>query len=110
MKFKIMVGTVLLASAVAAAGRRTDWIHVPALDRTDDAFYAPLARLERGDARVYLGMIHSMHSFRERLTVARKFVPDFGLGAYCGFGRTPPEQLPQLLEDHLKAVELLKAA
>jgi hypothetical protein len=100
----------LINAAVAAAGRRTDWIHVPALDRADDSFYAPLARLERGDARVYLGMIHSMHSFRERLAVARKFVPDFGLGAYCGFGRTPPEQLPQLLEDHLKAVELLKAA
>jgi len=55
-------------------------------------------------------MIHSMPSFRERLAVARKFVPDFGLGAYCGFGRTPPEQLPQLLADHLKAVELLNAA
>jgi hypothetical protein len=45
-----------------------------------------------------------------RLAVARKFVPDFGLGAYCGFGRTPPEQLPQLLADHLKAVELRNAA
>jgi hypothetical protein len=100
----------LINAAVAAAGRRTDWIHIPALDRADDAFYAPLARLEGGDARIYLGMIHSMQSFRERLAVARKFVPDFGLGAYCGFGRTPPEQLPQLLDDHLKAVELLKAA
>jgi hypothetical protein len=55
-------------------------------------------------------MIHSMESFRERLAVARKFVPSFGLGAYCGFGRTPPAQLPRLLADHLKAVELLKAA
>jgi hypothetical protein len=100
----------LINAAVTAAGRRTDWIHVPTLDRTDDSFYAPLARLERGDARVYLGMIHSMNSFRERLAVARKFVPDFGLGAYCGFGRTPPEQLPQLLADHLNAVELLNAA
>jgi hypothetical protein len=100
----------LINAAVGAAGRRTDWIHVPTLDRADDAFYAPLARLERGDGRLYLGMIHSMRSFRERLAVARKFVPDFGLGAYCGFGRTPPEQLPQLLADHLKAVELLNAA
>ena len=51
-----------------------------------------------------------MHSFRERLAVARKFVPSFGVAAYCGFGRTPPEQLPQVLADHLQAVELLKAA
>jgi len=100
----------LINAAVTAVNRRTDWIHIPALDRADDAFYAPLADLKRGDARVYLGMIHSMNSFRKRLAVARKFVPDFGLGAYCGFGRTPPEQLPQLLADHLKAVELLNAA
>jgi hypothetical protein len=79
-------------------------------DRADEAFYAALARLLHGDCRVYLGMIHSMHSFRERMAVARKFVPDFGLAAYCGFGRTPPEQLPQLLADHLKAVELLNSA
>jgi hypothetical protein len=100
----------LINASIAAAGRRTDWIHIPVLDRADETFYAPLARLEPGDARIYLGMIHNMHSFRERLAAARKFVPSFGLGAYCGFGRTPPEQLPQLLEDHLKAVELLKPA
>jgi hypothetical protein len=100
----------LINASVAAAGRRIDWIHIPTLDRADETFYAPLARLEPGDARIYLGMIHSMHSFRERLAVARKFVPSFGLAAYCGFGRTPPEQLPQLLADHLQAVELLKAA
>ena len=100
----------LINASVAAAGRRIDWIHVPTLDRADEAFYAPLARLEPGDARIYLGMIHSMHTLRERLAVARKFLPSFGLAAYCGFGRTPPEQLPQLLEDHLQALELLKAA
>jgi hypothetical protein len=61
-------------------------------------------------AHIYLGMIHSMETLRERLAVARKFVPTFGLGAYCGFGRTPPAQLRQVLEDHLKALELLKAA
>src|SRR5262249_15480600 len=72
----------LINASVVAAGRRTDWIHVPTLDRTDDAFYAPLARLNPSDARIYLGMIHSMGSFRERLAVGRKFVPDFGLAAY----------------------------
>jgi hypothetical protein len=100
----------LINAAVTAAGRRTDWVHIPALNRTDDAFYAPLAKLDARGARIYLGMIHSMEGFRERLAVGRKFVPSFGLGAYCGFGRTPPSQLPQLLEDHLKAVELLRAA
>jgi len=96
----------LINAAVAAAARPIAWVHIPTLNRTDDAFYAPLARLHTGDARIYLGMIHSMASLRERLAVVRKFVPSFGLAAYCGFGRTPPEQLPQLLEDHLKALEL----
>ena len=96
----------LINAAVAGAGRRTDWVHIPALDRADDDFYAPLARLDIADARIYLGMIHSMETLPARLAAARKFVPDFGLAAYCGFGRTPPEQLPRILDDHLKALEI----
>jgi hypothetical protein len=96
----------LVNASVGAVDRRIDWVHIPTLDRTDDAFYAPLAKLDARGARVYLGMIHSMDSFEARLAVARKFQPDFGLAAYCGFGRTPPEQMPHVLQDHLKAVEL----
>jgi hypothetical protein len=95
----------LVNAAVAATGRRVDWVHIPALDRTDDAFYAPLARLKIG-ARVYLGLIHSMANFKERLAAARKVVPSFGLAAYCGFGRVPPQELAQILEDHLTALKL----
>jgi len=86
--------------------RRIDWIHIPALDRTDEDFYAPLAGIDQSTTRIYLGMIHSMDTLATRLDVARKFVPEFGLAAYCGFGRIPPEELPQILADHLKAVEL----
>lgn len=99
--------TVELANAaVSAAGRRVDWVHIPSLNRTDEAFYAPLAQLDAKGARVYLGLIHSMDSLQQRMAVARKFLPDFGLAAYCGFGRTPPEQMPQVLQDHLTALEL----
>jgi hypothetical protein len=38
--------------------------------------------------------------------MARKFLPEFGLAAYCGFGRTPSEQLPQILRDHFTAVKI----
>ena len=100
----------LINASARAVDRRIDWVHIPTLDRTDDAFYAPLAGLDARGARVYLGMIHSMASFKERLAVARKFLPDFGLAAYCGFGRNPPEQMPQVLQDHLKAVELSRQA
>ncbi len=85
--------TVALANAaVAAAGRRVDWLHIPTLDRSDDAFYAPLDGLAPAGARVYLGAIHHMDTLDSRLAAARRHLPSFGLGAYCGFGRTPPER------------------
>ena len=101
--------TVALANAIqATACRRIDWLHIPALDTTDEAFYAPLADLAMGDARLYLGIIHSMESFEARYRVARKFVSDFGLGAYCGFGRLEPDQVEGIFSDHLRAVEIAR--
>jgi hypothetical protein len=102
---------VKLANAVvAASGRRVDWVHIPVLDRSDHAFLAPLKELKPQGARVYLGAIHNMARFPERLATARKYLSDFGLGAYCGFGRLPPSDLPNVLADHLKAVEIYRAA
>ncbi|MSQ52466.1 MAG: hypothetical protein EXR28_11305 [Betaproteobacteria bacterium] len=98
----------LINASIEAAGRKTDWVHIPTLDRLDPAHYAPLRELQTGDARLYLGMIHSMDSLARRVEVAHSVIPDFGLAAYCGFGRIPPEQLPQILEDHQKAVEILR--
>jgi hypothetical protein len=96
----------LINAAVTGAGRRVDWVHIPTLDRVDEKFYAPLQRLDAGGARVYLGAIHNMATLRQRVDVARKFLPDFGLAAYCGFGRTPPGEMPQILQDHLAALEI----
>jgi hypothetical protein len=95
----------LVNAFVAASGRRVDWVHVPVLDRLDDAFFAPLKELKPQGARVYLGAIHNMARFNERIAVARKYLPEFGLGAYCGFGRLPVAELPGVLADHLKAAE-----
>jgi hypothetical protein len=96
----------LINASVKATGRRVDWVHIPALDRRDEAFYAPLAGLKVNDARIYMGMIHSMDSFKQRLDVTRKFVPNFGLAAYCGFGRHQPEEMPKVLDDHLQALRI----
>lgn len=102
--------TVDLANAsVEAAGRRVDWVHIPVLNTTDENFYAPLAGLAAQGADVYLGAIHSLPTLKARLDVARQFLPRFGLAAYCGFGRTPPEQMPQILADHLDAVKIAAA-
>jgi hypothetical protein len=100
---------VRLANAfVAASGRKVDWIHIPVLDRNDDAFFAPLKELKPQGARVYLGMIHNMAGFPPRLATARKYCADFGLGAYCGFGRVPPADLPKILDEHLQAADALQ--
>ena len=98
---------VQLANAfIRASGRRVDWIHIPVLDRADDPFFEPLSELEPQGARVYLGAIHNMARFRERVATARKFLPEFGLGAYCGFGRLAPSELPAILDDHCTAVQM----
>jgi hypothetical protein len=96
----------LINTTVARVDRRVDWVHIPTLDVLDQAFYAPLANLDVKGARIYLGAIHNMATLKPRLDIARKFLPEFGLAAYCGFGRTPPEQLPQILRDHLTAVKI----
>lgn len=96
----------LINASVATAGRQVDWVHIPTLDRTDEAFYAPLSDVDVKGARIYLGMIHSMPSFERRLVVVRKFVRQFGLAAYCGFGRHAPEDMPQVLQDHFTALKL----
>ena len=71
---------------VEHSARRVDWVHIPVLDRSDDAFLAPLADLHPGGTKIYLGMVHNMDGFADRLAAARKFLSGFGLGAFCGFG------------------------
>jgi hypothetical protein len=98
-------GAVEMANGfIEASGRRIDWIHIPVLDRTDDAFFAPLVDLKLQGARLYLGAIHNMERYDERIALARKYFPEFGVAAYCGMGRVPQNDLPSVLEDHLKAV------
>ena len=104
-------GAVELANAfIAGAGRKVDWMHIPVLDRTDETYYAPLADLRPNGAKIYLGMIHNIESFATRFALARKFLPEFGVAAYCGFGRRRPEELPDLLGEHLTAIDVMRQA
>lgn len=96
----------LVNAVVEACNHRIDWVHIPVLDREDDAFFEPLARLEPRGARVYLGAVHHMDGFQARLATARKFLPSFGVAAYCGFGRIPATELQGILRDHVRALEL----
>ncbi len=100
-----LTGAVNMANAfVKHAGRRVDWVHIPVLDRDDDVFYQPLSNLQPGPARIYLGAVHHMEGYEKRIATARKYLAEFGVGGYCGFGRHSQSELSGVLEDHLHAV------
>jgi hypothetical protein len=94
-----------------ARARRIDFLHMPVpKDRTDAAYFRPLAGL-RGfdDSVLYLGLIH--HDDRDgdlaRIRAAQAVTPAFGVSSECGWGRTDPGRVPSLLESHRAAAELL---
>jgi hypothetical protein len=89
-------------------GRRVDWVHIPVLDRTDQAYYEPLSALRDSETRIYLGMIHSMESFADRYKAAKAVLPKVGVAAYCGFGRRNPDELKQILADHVTALDVMQ--
>jgi hypothetical protein len=81
---------------VASAGRPVSYVHVPVpVNRDDAAFYAPLSNLRLpADTELYLGLVHvkdGVEGTRRRMSVARAFVPEFGIGSECGIsrGRSP---------------------
>jgi len=86
---KMVEMTNLIARSVA---RPVTWIHMPVpIDRSDDAFYAPLENLQlsRG-TELFLGLVHAgdgVEGTRRRIAAARRHVQDFGIGSECGISR-----------------------
>lgn len=84
-------------------GRRLDYVHMPVVMDPDDGFFAPLANLDIGDTKVYLGTVHhddGVEGFRRRMELAQRYLPEFGVGAVCGYGRLPADELPDVLALH----------
>jgi hypothetical protein len=125
---KDLTGSVVLINAAAASAERPiDFVHIPTLGTSQDEFFKPLSQLRIGGARVYLGLIHHLNGFhvREQILTARKYLPNFGIAAPCGFGRAPerpgrlvtdegskapPDYLNSIIKDHVSAVEILHDA
>jgi hypothetical protein len=97
--------------AVATAHRHLDFIHMPVDVTSDDAFYAPLADLEVGDTKIYLGLVHfheeTNDAFRARVATAQKYLSDFGVAAVCGYGRANPDEAGDIFKMHVECAELL---
>jgi len=89
----------------AAAPRPITWLHLPVpIERTDHAYYAPLAGLEVPDAtELYLGLVHredGAEGAQRRIDAASKFVQRFGVGTECGIGRAPEGTTEGILRTH----------
>ena len=103
---------VRMANAgVAAVRRRVDFVHMPVpRNRNDEAYFAPLAGLSIGETKLFLGLVHHTDGIQgtlQRLETAQKYASGFGLATECGFGRRPPETIPELMRIHREAVARL---
>jgi hypothetical protein len=97
--------------AVAESGRTVEWLHLAGpryLRSEDEHFFAPLAGSEPGRARVFLGIvlpIDGVSGLRRRHTTASKYLSDFGVAMYCGFGRQPGQDGMETMREHRHVVK-----
>lgn len=96
---------VQLANAVRGGqARPLERLHMPVpIRRTDEAYFAPMADLELGATRLFLGLVHhedGVDGGRRRIAAAKRFAPAFGVATECGSGRTPTDPV-ELLRLHV---------
>ncbi len=102
--------------AVASSGRTVDWLHLagPRYLRSEDrGFFRPLTDLEAGDARVFLGIvlpIDGVAGLRRRHDTASRYLSDFGVAMYCGFGRQPGADGTETMREHGRVVRTVVGA
>ena len=91
--------------------RPIELIHMPVpRNRSDDAYFAPLRRLElRPGTELCLGLVHhtdGVDGTRQRLAAAKKYARNFAIATECGFGRRDPATIPALLRLHADIADL----
>ena len=90
---------VEMANLIAARVQRPiTWMHMPVpMDRTDDAYFAPLRGLDLSpDTELYLGLVHTgdgVEGTCRRMAVANKYVQGFGIASECGISRARDERI-----------------
>jgi hypothetical protein len=100
--------------AVEHSGRTVDWLHLAGpryLRSEDESFFAPLADLDVGDTRPYLGIvlpIDGLPGLSRRHATASKYLADFGVAMYCGFGRQPGQDGMETMREHRRVVSSLR--
>jgi hypothetical protein len=100
--------------AVAESGRTVDWVHLagPRYLRSEDrSFFRPLVDLDPGEARVFLGIIlpiDGISGLRRRHATASRYLSDFGVALYCGFGRQPGADGAETMREHARVTRSLR--
>jgi hypothetical protein len=100
--------------AVANSGRTVDWLHLagPRYLRSEDrSFFRPLVDLEPKEARVFLGVvlpIDGVAGLRRRVDTASRYISDFGVAMYCGFGRQPGKDGTETMREHAQVVRKVR--
>jgi hypothetical protein len=97
----ISIHVRLANEAVRRAGRRVDYVHMPVMPDAGDDFFPPLEQLSIGDTRPFLGIVlnDGLNAFERRANAVARYLPDFGIASYCGWGREAPEDVPVLVAD-----------
>ena len=100
--------------AIAEAERPVDWLHMAGpryLRSEDERYFAPLRDLDVGEARVFLGIVLPLDGIpgvKRRHATASKYLDDFGVAMYCGFGRQPGQDGMETMREHRRVTEALK--
>lgn len=101
--------------AVARSGRTVDWLHIAGpryLRSEDDDFFRPLSELDAGDARIFLGIVlhvDGLRGLQRRHDTASRYLGDFGVANYCGFGRQPGEDGLETMREHRRIVSAVRS-
>jgi hypothetical protein len=100
--------------AVANSGRTVDWLHLagPRYLRSEDrSFFRPLVDLEPGQARVFLGIVlpvDGVSGLERRHRTASRYIGDFGVAMYCGFGRQPGADGMETMREHRRVARSVR--
>jgi hypothetical protein len=99
-----------LANAIAGAVKhKIAYIHMPVpLPRATDDFFAPMRDFKlSAETQIYLGLLHAadgIEGAKQRIALARKYVPNFGVATECGFSRArKPDVVRNLVALHAAA-------
>jgi hypothetical protein len=100
--------------AIASSGRTVDWVHLAGpkyLRSEDDRFFSPLSDLRTDSTRTFLGIVLAVDGtagLKRRHETASKYLKEFGVSMYCGFGRQPGQEGMETMREHGRVVKFLR--